>query len=68
VVGGTSLFGGRGSAAASIIGAIAYLMIPDLITALNINSFWSVFLQGFLLIVAVVVSSIARQVAARRRS
>jgi ribose transport system permease protein len=66
VVGGTSLFGGRGSAAASTVGAIAYLMIPDLITALNINSFWSVFLQGFLLIVAVVVSSIATRIAARR--
>jgi ribose transport system permease protein len=68
VVGGTSLFGGRGSAAASTVGAIAYLMIPDLITALNINSFWSVFLQGFLLIVAVVVSSIATKIAARRHA
>jgi ribose transport system permease protein len=68
VIGGTSLFGGRGSAAASTVGAIAYLMIPDLITALNINSFWSVFLQGFLLIVAVVVSSIATRIAARRHA
>jgi ribose transport system permease protein len=68
VVGGTSLFGGRGSAAASIVGAIAYLMIPDLITAVNVNSFWSVFLQGFLLIVAVVVSSLATRIAARRRA
>jgi len=68
VIGGASLFGGRGSAAASIVGSIAYLMIPDLITALNINSFWSVFLQGFLLIVAVVVSSLATRLAARRRS
>lgn len=68
VIGGTSLFGGRGSAAASIVGAIAYLMIPDLITAVNINSFWSVFLQGFLLIVAVVVSSLATRIVARRRA
>jgi ribose transport system permease protein len=68
VIGGTSLFGGRGSAAASIVGAIAYLMIPDLITALDINSFWSVFLQGFLLIVAVVISSLATRIAARRHA
>lgn len=67
IVGGTSLFGGTGSAAASIVGAIAYLMIPDLITAVNINSFWSVFLQGFLLIVAVTVSSLVSRLAARRR-
>jgi ribose transport system permease protein len=68
VVGGTSLFGGRGSAAASIVGAIAYLMIPDLITAININSFWSVFLQGFLLIVAVVFSSLLTRFVARRKA
>jgi ribose transport system permease protein len=68
VVGGTSLFGGRGSAAASVVGSIAYLMIPDLITAININSFWSVFLQGFLLIVAVVFSSLITRYAARRRA
>jgi ribose transport system permease protein len=68
IIGGTSLFGGRGSAAGSIVGAVAYLMIPNVITALNINSFWSVFLQGFLLIVAVTVSSLATRIAARRRA
>lgn len=66
VVGGTSIFGGTGSAAASIVGAIAFLMIPDLISALQLSSFWSVFFQGALLIVAVTASSIAVQLRQRK--
>ena len=33
-------------------------MIPDLVFALNLTSFWSVFFQGFLLIVTVTISSL----------
>jgi ribose transport system permease protein len=66
VIGGASIFGGTGSAAASMVGAIAYLMIPDLIAAANISSFWSVFLQGALLIVAVTFSALAIRVRDRR--
>jgi ribose transport system permease protein len=62
VIGGTSIFGGVGSGARTIIGAIALLMIPDVIFALNLASFWSVFFQGFLLIVAVAISSLIQQV------
>ena len=67
VIGGTSIFGGTGSAAASVTGAVAFLMIPDLIAAVQLSSFWSVFFQGALLIVAVTVSSVAVQLRARRR-
>jgi ribose transport system permease protein len=66
VIGGASIFGGTGSAAASMVGAVAYLMIPDLIAATNISSFWSVFLQGFLLIVAVTLSALAIRVRDRK--
>jgi ABC-type sugar transport system ATPase subunit/ribose/xylose/arabinose/galactoside ABC-type transport system permease subunit len=66
VVGGTSIFGGTGSAAASVVGAIAFLMIPDLIAALQMSSFWSVFFQGALLVVAVTASSVAVQLRQRR--
>jgi ribose transport system permease protein len=61
VIGGTSIFGGKGSAAASIVGAIAFLMIPDLIFAANISTFWTGFFQGALLILAVTVSSLVLQ-------
>lgn len=59
VIGGASIFGGTGSVASSIVGAIVLLMIPDLVFALELTSFWSVFFQGFLLIVAVTISSLA---------
>lgn len=61
VVGGTSIFGGVGSALASIAGALALQMIPDLIFALNVSSFWTGFVQGVLLIVAVMLSSLLLQ-------
>jgi ribose transport system permease protein len=66
VIGGASIFGGTGSAAASMVGSVAYLMIPDLIAATNISSFWSVFLQGFLLIVAVTFSALVIRMRDRR--
>jgi ribose transport system permease protein len=58
VIGGASIYGGTGSAASSIVGAIVLLMIPDLVFALQLTSFWSVFFQGFLLIVTVMISSL----------
>jgi len=61
VIGGTSIFGGRGSVAATIAGGLALLMIPDLIFTLNISSFWTGFVQGVLLIVAVLISSLVLQ-------
>jgi ribose transport system permease protein len=66
VIGGTSLFGGSGSAAASIVGALAYLMIPDLIVALQINPFWGPFVQGMVLILAVTVSALTLTRSGRR--
>lgn len=66
VIGGASIFGGTGSAASSIVGAIVLLMIPDLVFALQLSSFWSVFFQGFLLIVTVTISSLVITVRATR--
>jgi ribose transport system permease protein len=65
VIGGTSIFGGKGSAASSIAGAAAFLLIPILVFALNLSSFWSIFFQGLILIVAVTFNSII-QTRARR--
>jgi ribose transport system permease protein len=65
VIGGTSIFGGKGSAASSITGATAFLLIPILVFALNLSSFWSIFFQGLILVVAVTFNSIV-QTRARR--
>ncbi len=66
VVGGASIFGGRGSAMAAIAGGLALQMIPDLIFTLNISSFWTGFVQGALLFVAVLISSLVLQVGRSR--
>jgi ribose transport system permease protein len=66
VIGGSSIFGGKGSAAASIVGAIAFLMIPDLIFSANISTFWTGFVQGVLLILTVTLSSLVLQTRRRR--
>ena len=58
MIGGTNIFGGKGSAASSIMGAITFLLIPILVFALNLTSFWSTFFQGLILIVAVTFNSI----------
>jgi ribose transport system permease protein len=66
VIGGSSIFGGKGSAAASVVGAIAFLMIPDLIFSANISTFWTGFVQGVLLILTVTLSSLVLQTRRRR--
>ncbi len=66
VIGAASIFGGRGSAMATIAGGLALQMIPDLIFTLNISSFWTGFVQGALLIVAVLISSLVLQVGRSR--
>jgi ribose transport system permease protein len=60
VIGGTNIFGGKGSAASSIMGAIAFLLIPILVFALNLTSFWGIFFQGLVLIIAVTFNSIVQ--------
>lgn len=58
VIGGTNIFGGKGSAASSIMGAIAYLLISILVFALNLGSSWTTLFEGLVLIAAVTVNSI----------
>jgi ribose transport system permease protein len=58
VIGGTNIFGGKGSAASSTMGAIAFLLIPILVFALNLTSFWGIFFQGLILIIAVTFNSL----------
>jgi ribose transport system permease protein len=45
----------------SIAGAVAYLMIPDLVFAIGLTSFWGIFFQGLILIVAVTFNSLVQR-------
>lgn len=66
VIGGTSLFGGRGGAGGSIIGAFILTLIGDAVFVLGVSSFWTPLAIGGLLIVAVLGSSIVELLEARR--
>ena len=61
VIGGTSLFGGRGSAYAALLGIIVIQSIASGLTMLNLSSSLRYMITGAVLAIAVVVDSMARQ-------
>jgi D-xylose transport system permease protein len=61
VIGGTSLFGGRGSAWAAVLGIIVIQAISNGLTLLNLSSSLRYMITGAVLAIAVIVDSLARQ-------
>lgn len=61
VIGGTSLFGGRGSAWSALLGIIVIQSISNGLTLLNLSSSLRYMITGAVLAVAVIVDSLARQ-------
>jgi ribose transport system permease protein len=57
VLGGVSLFGGRGSAIGAIFGALAFRAIGDLLFVFNLDPLWQPLFQGVVLVIAVSVGS-----------
>jgi ribose transport system permease protein len=53
VIGGTSLFGGSGSAVGSIFGAFVLRTIGDLLFVFDLEPFWQPLVQGIILLSAV---------------
>jgi ribose transport system permease protein len=53
VIGGTSLFGGAGSAVGSIFGAFVLRTIGDLLFVFDLEPFWQPLVQGVILLAAV---------------
>ena len=53
VLGGVSLFGGRGSAIGAIFGALAFRAIGDLLFVFDIDPLWQPLFQGIVLMLAV---------------
>jgi ribose transport system permease protein len=58
VIGGTSLFGGRGGLGGTIAGAFILTMIGNVIFVLQLSADWTPLVEGVLLILAVVVNSL----------
>jgi D-xylose transport system permease protein len=61
VIGGTSLFGGRGSAYSALLGIIVIQAIASGLTLLNLNSSLRYMITGAVLAIAVIVDSLARR-------
>ena len=61
VIGGTSLFGGRGSAFAAILGIIVIQSISSGLTLLNLDSSFRFMVTGVVLLLAVMLDSVARR-------
>jgi ribose transport system permease protein len=59
VIGGISLFGGRGGLAGTIVGAFILTIIGNLVFVLDISSYWQPIASGAILLIAVLASSIA---------
>lgn len=61
VIGGTSLFGGRGSAYSALLGIIVIQSISNGLTLLNLPSSLRYMITGGVLAIAVIVDSLARR-------
>ena len=61
VIGGTSLFGGRGSAWSALLGVLVIVAISNGLTLLNLSSSLRFVITGAVLAMAVIIDSIARR-------
>lgn len=61
VIGGTSLFGGRGGAYSALLGIVVIQAIASGLTLLNLDSSIRFVITGAVLLVAVIVDSLARK-------
>ncbi len=65
VIGGISLFGGRGGLSGTIIGAFILTLIGNLVFVLSVSSYWQPIVSGVILLIAVLASSLAERSARR---
>lgn len=67
VLGGASLFGGRGSFVGALLGAVLIQQILDATTFLNLSEAWQYWFQGGFLLVAAALYTRARSAGGRTR-
>jgi len=61
VIGGASLFGGRGTAFAALLGIVVIQSISSGLTLLNLDSSVRFMITGVVLVLAVIVDSLSRR-------
>ncbi len=65
VLGGTSLAGGRGTVGGTIVGAFVIGVLSDGLVMLGVSSFWQMVIKGAVIIAAVVLDQMQRQMQRR---
>lgn len=65
VIGGTSLFGGRGSLVGTFAGVLLIGVIGNGMTLLDVNPFWQQFVQGAVIFLAVTLDAVNQRRLAR---
>jgi erythritol transport system permease protein len=65
VLGGTSLMGGRGSIAGSLIGACVIGVLADGLVMLGVSEFWQMVIKGTVIVLAVAIDQLQSRVQAR---
>jgi D-xylose transport system permease protein len=61
VIGGTSLFGGRGSVLGTLLGALLLGSILNGLSLMNVNTYYQYIAIGWILVAAVAVDAAARR-------
>ena len=61
VVGGTSLFGGRGGVFGTLLGALIIAVVSNGLVLLNVNAFWQQVVSGAIILLAVLTDSVRRR-------
>lgn len=65
VLGGTSMFGGRGRIGGTIVGAFVIGILSDGLVMMGVSSFWQTVIKGLVIIAAVVVDQAQQRLQAR---
>lgn len=58
VLGGTSLFGGKGSVGGSIIGAFVISVLSDGLVLIGVSEFWQMVVKGVVIVLAVIIDQV----------
>jgi len=61
VIGGTSMSGGKGSIAGTVVGALIIGVLNNGLVLLNVSPFWQQVIKGFVIIGAVVLDKYSRR-------
>jgi ribose/xylose/arabinose/galactoside ABC-type transport system permease subunit len=61
VVGGTSLYGGRGSVIGSVVGAMLIGVISNGLTLMAVNAYWQPVIKGLIIVAAVLLDQLGRR-------